>query len=266
MATPLFSLTGRKILVVGAGGGIGSETSKRLAQAGAFVILLESERGIQGAREVLKQIQADGGSGMCLQCDICNNADCLATLDTISQAGHEIDSLAFVAGVVSTKNVLNGDVAELLSQVDLHAGSLMRLLQPLIPKWLEAGRGTAIVMTSIAAELPAIDKHLYSASKAAATALVLGLAGSFGNRGLRFIPVLANRVGTPSALERAAQSATIAAEMVSTQLSDQWIKPEEVAAAFHYLMSDEARPVNGDPFYITDGAKSGLAARPDSMT
>ena len=260
-----FSIKKRIVLLVGAAGGIGAPTAKHLASEGAFVILMDHEGSAEKLAALLKEIQTAGGEGEAFPCDITSDEKCAAVMKEILEA-YEVDSLVFVAGFVNIKSVLTGQPQDLLDQVNVHACSVMRLSKPLIPLWLKAGRGDAIVLTSIAGELPAIDKHIYSASKAAATALVQGLAGSYGGRGLRFVPVLANRVGTPSAIERAEQSEAHMAEMMSTQLSKKWITPEEVAKTFHFLLSDGARPINGDPFYITDGSKATLAARPTPVT
>lgn len=259
------SLKGKTVLVPGGGGGIGIPTLWALAQAGACVLAMEpaGTPGAAAAEEAVKAMRKQDLQADFIDCNILSDESCKAALETVAARNYHVTSMAFVAGYVSTENVLAENATQaLLNQVDLHVCSLIRLLQPLIPQWLQSGSGTVIAMTSIAGDLPAIGKPIYSASKAAATNLMLALAAEYGSRGLRFVPVLANRIGTPSARARAARAPEFEAEMVSTQLSRQWIQPEEVAATFRYLLSDAARPINGDKFYITDGALSALAARP----
>lgn len=259
-----FELAYKNVLVIGAGGGIGAVVTERLAKAGARLVLLEDETrpGAAAAQLALANVRQSGGDGIFLPCNILDSASCADAVQKAREQGYDLDAMVFVAGVVETRSILECEVEEILNQVNLHVCSVARFAKLLVPRWKETKHGCAIVMTSIAGELPAIGKDPYNASKGAAIALTLSLAAQFGHQGIRFVPILANRIGTKSALERAAASEAIAREMVGTQLSHQWIKPEEVAGTIDFLLTREARAFNGDRVYLTDGANSALAARP----
>ncbi len=254
-------LDGRRILLVGTGG-IGTETAKELAAAGAKLLLVDHPvHGLKRGPSLQKELAEGGADVSYFPSDIESDSDVSRLLAEIEAAQLLPDSFVFTAGVVGLHG-LNATVAQLAEQMNLHYYALHRFMQPLVPKWLEAGSGTAVVVTSVAATHPAIAKIGYSASKAAATNYIQSLAALYGPKGLRFVPMLLNRVGTESALERAAISPAFEAEMVSTLLSGDWMKTAEVAGAIRYLLSPIARSFNGSPFMLDDGANLALSPCP----
>ncbi|MBP9838458.1 MAG: SDR family oxidoreductase [Proteobacteria bacterium] len=260
------TLKDKVIFITGAGGGIGRPTALLCAQAGANVVCCEGPKGEAAGKETLNLLKEIGGKGIYLTCDLLNDESCKNTLDKAIQSCGKIDAVCYIAGVVSTLGIdadISCDIEDpnyistFVGQFDLHAGGPVRLMKYLIPQMIANGGGTFLTMSSIAAELPAFGKIPYDASKGAVTALAKSIACTYGDKGIVSIPIMPNRVGTKSALDRANSSAQAAAEMGSTQLSNQMITPEEVAKSFVYLLWN-GRAHNGDPFYITDGAMSGL--------
>lgn len=229
------------------------------------VVVAKAQREKAAGKETLNLLKEIGGKGIYLTCDLLNDESC-KTLDKAIQSCGKIDAVCYIAGVVSTLGIdadITCDIEDpnyistFVGQFDLHAGGPVRLMKYLIPQMIANGGGTFLTMSSIAAELPAYGKIPYDASKGAVTALAKSIACTYGDKGIVSIPIMPNRVGTKSALDRANSSAQAAAEMGSTQLSNQMITPEEVAKSFVYLLWN-GRAHNGDPFYITDGAMSGL--------
>ena len=86
------------------------------------------------------------------------------------------------------------------------------------------------------------------------------MAQEHAHEGIRSIPVLASRVGTDSALARAASSTEAGEEMRGSQLLHQMIPPDVAARALCYLLSPDGAWYGGDRFYITNGANVGLKA------
>lgn len=267
------SLKDKVVLIIGAGGGIGRPTAVLCAQAGAKVICAEGPKGEEAGRETLRQLKETGANGTFITCDVLSDESCASGVRKIKELYGEINAVCYIAGVVSTLGMeaeITADkddsnyISTFVGQFDLHTAGPLRFMKLLIPEMIANKGGTFLTMSSIAAELPAFGKIPYDASKGAVTALAKSIACTYGDKGIVSIPIMPNRVGTASALARANSSPQAAAEMGSTQLSNNMIAPEEVAKAFVYLLWN-GKPHNGDPFYITDGAMSGLRPSTQSL-
>ena len=177
----------------------------------------------------------------------------------VAAYGH-VHSFVNVAGLVHTGSIEDTSLDDVQRQLDVHYVGPVRVFQQLYPHWKERGFGIFLPFTSIAAELPAVRKGFYSASKAAITTFSLAMAQEHTHEGIRSIPVLASRVGTASAMARAESSPEAREEMFGSQLRHEMIPPEVVGRAICYLLSPDGAWYGGDRFYLTNGANAGLKA------
>lgn len=263
----MVNLQGKVVLVIGANGGIGAKAAIAAGAAGAKVACAD----IVLTSETLKTIEAAGGTGMCLQCNVLSDQSCQAVVKAVEEKFGPIYAVCYLAGVVSTVGLNTPFAAwpnspeyimSSVGQLDIHVGGPWRFMQTLIPKMLDREadngvRGMFITMSSLAAVHPAFGKHSYNTSKGAVSAFVTSIAGEFGPKGIISIGVLPNRVETPVTLARASSSAEAAADMGSTQASGKMIGADEVAELFIYLLRN-GRAHSGDLIPISDGGMFGL--------
>ena len=91
-------LEGKIALVTGASRGIGRQIAKTLAAKGAFVIVNYNGSAAK-AEEVVKEIQAAGGNGQAVQCNVSDFESCKEMLDAaVKEHGH-LDILVNNAGI-----------------------------------------------------------------------------------------------------------------------------------------------------------------------
>ena len=91
-------LEGKIALVTGASRGIGRHIAKTLAAKGAFVIVNYNGSAAK-AEEVVKEIQAAGGNGQAVQCNVSDFESCKEMLDAVVKEHGRLDILVNNAGI-----------------------------------------------------------------------------------------------------------------------------------------------------------------------
>ena len=181
--TPANGLSGARVIVTGGTRGIGAAAARRLASAGAQVVV--AARTAPAATETgpCRFVAADVAS-----------ADGVAAL-----ARQALGLLGGVDIVVSNAGgqthrpggVLTFSDEDWQHDLDLNLLSAVRLDRALVPAMIAQGRGGSIVhVGSNAARLPRPASLPYTAAKAALTAYSKGLANEVGRHGIRVNVVL----------------------------------------------------------------------------
>lgn len=175
------AVEGRLIVVTGASRGIGAETARRLAAAGARVVLLARTESDLDA--VAAAIRARGGEAHALVVDLRDQdaveAIARSLLDEIgvpdvvvSNAGHSIHrTLAQYADRAHDMPRVHG--------VNLQGPAT--LLRVLLPAMHAAGGGAVVAVSSVSAVVPAAGWSAYGSSKAGADAWFLAVAQEYAD-------------------------------------------------------------------------------------
>jgi NAD(P)-dependent dehydrogenase (short-subunit alcohol dehydrogenase family) len=227
------SFRGRVVVVAGGTGGLGKAVSLAFLNEGAKVIVTyRKEEEFLALKE-------------------------LADANVSSLEGREVDvtdetaTANFVAGVLSRHfaldvlvNTVGGyaggvklwdlktNVFDQMLTLNLRSGYV--LSRAVMPAMLKAGRGSIVNVASKAALDHGAGAAAYSASKAAAVALMDSLAGDVKGNGVRVNSIL------PSIIDTAANRAA----MPSSDFS-MWPKPEDIANVILFLSSDFAKTIHG---------------------
>jgi len=182
--TTIPDLSGRIALVTGASRGIGYNTAKQLAAAGAHVIVVA--RTVGGLEELDDEIKAAGGQATLVPLDLTD----MAGIDRLGGSIHErwgkLDILvanAAVLGVIAPIGHVEAKVFDKVMAVNVTGTwRLIRSVDPLL-RLSDAGR--AVVVTSNAAHSARAFWAPYAASKAAAETLMRSWADETRNLKLR---------------------------------------------------------------------------------
>ncbi|AWC24733.1 putative oxidoreductase YciK [Aminobacter sp. MSH1] len=182
--TTIPDLSGRIALVTGASRGIGYNTAKQLAAAGAHVIAVA--RTVGGLEELDDEIKAAGGQATLVPLDLTD----MAGIDRLGGSIHErwgkLDILvanAAVLGVIAPIGHVEAKVFDKVMAVNVTGTwRLIRSVDPLL-RLSDAGR--AVIVTSNAAHSARAFWAPYAASKAAAETLMRSWADETRNLKLR---------------------------------------------------------------------------------
>ena len=225
---------GRRILVTGAGKGIGRVAVAMLAAEGAEVIAASR------APDDLASLAAETGCRI----HAVDLADAAAAT-AMAEAALPVDALVNNAGIAELAPFVD-TTAEMFDRImAVNARAPMLVAQVVARDWIRRGvKGTIVNVSSIASLWGTPDHAAYGASKAALDSLTMTMAQELGPFGIRTNSVNPVVTLTPMA-ERAWSDPAKAGSMLARIPLRRFAQPEEVASVIAFLLSDAASMVNG---------------------
>ncbi len=169
-------LTGKRALVTGGSKGIGAASAIALARAGCDVaVTYHSDEA--GGRQVAAEIEKLGRKGTAIACDVCKMADVdRAVAAAVAALGGLDVVFANAGGLIRRCNVMDMDEEMFQALFDLNVTSVFRTIKAVVPHLREAGGGSLIIMSSVAARNgAAAGAVVYGATKGATMTLTRGL-------------------------------------------------------------------------------------------
>jgi len=170
-------LAGRNAIVTGASSGIGAATARRLAGAGARVLLVA--RRIDRLEELAAEI---GGAAIPVALDLGQADAAQALLDVATARLGKVDILVNNAGILRTSHVDSFDLAELEPLIAINYSAVVRTSILFARAMQASGGGQIVNLSSIGASLTAAGTGIYGGLKAAlerfTDVLRIELAGS----------------------------------------------------------------------------------------
>ena len=159
-------INGKRALVTGAAGGIGSLLAKKLASAGARVVLWDIDAA--ALAQLQSEIVAGGHSADIYTCDLTRKEDIAAVAaQTLAQSG-PVDILINNAGIVSGKSLLDLSDEEVERTFQVNTLALFWTVRAFLPTMLEQGSGHIVTIASAAGLAGTARLTDYCASKFAA--------------------------------------------------------------------------------------------------
>jgi NAD(P)-dependent dehydrogenase (short-subunit alcohol dehydrogenase family) len=247
--------TGSTVLVIGAGGGIGSVVAERFAAAGALVIA--GARKVDGPlAEVIDKIGAAGGSAHAVAIDVTDEDSVRAAVAAAAEYSGRVDAMANLTGVFRTPAPIVDTSLEDWNKtiaVNLTA-TLLCMKHTLVQMIAQEGPG-AIVNTasSLGVSMNRMNLGPYVASKAGVHVLTQTAAIEVAQYGIRVNSVSPGTTATAMSL-RAGESDDDRATRVQGSIPlGRVADPAEVADAVLWLASDQASYVTGHDLMVDGG-------------
>jgi len=255
-------LRGKVCVVTGSGSGIGEETAKRFASAGAKVAVLDRDK--VSADRVAAEIAASGGIAVALAADVADPEAIREAATMVAQALGSCSILVNNAGVQFPEALLTMDLAKWKRALDVNLTGALVCSQCFAPQMISQGGGSIVHVGSITGSHPRAGAGAYSASKAAIAMLSRQLAVELGPHGIRSNTVAPGYIKTPLSA-RNYQDPVIADARTRMVPLGRIGTTQDVADLILFLASDRASYLTGQEV-LADGGLSqvlmSMAPRP----
>lgn len=158
-------LAGRPIAITGASSGIGRATALACAQAGMPVAL--GARRVDRLEELAGQIRRAGGVAVAIELDVTSDALSSAFIERAEQALGPLHAVFANAGIGMERPFHRTSDQQLREIFEVNLFGTTRVLRPALDRFIQRGRGHAIICSSSLARLPIPRLGAYGATKAA---------------------------------------------------------------------------------------------------
>lgn len=169
-------LTGKRAFVTGGSKGIGAASAIALAHAGCDVVITYNSDE-SGGRAIASKIESLGRKSAAIPCDVCKTEDVnRAVAEAVATLGGLDIVFANAGGLIRRCTVMDMSEAMFNDLFELNVTSVFRTVQATVPHLREAGGGSLIIMSSVAARNGAASGAVvYGATKGATITLTRGL-------------------------------------------------------------------------------------------
>jgi 7-alpha-hydroxysteroid dehydrogenase len=244
-----FSLTGKVAIVTGAGRGIGAQTAKTYAEAGADVVL--AARTKEQLDAVAEVVRGFGRRALVIPCDA-NDNEALEDLaaQTMSEFGR-IDVVVNNAGGTMPRPFMDTSAGYLERAFHFNCTTAFVLTKAAAPHMLAAGSGAVVNISSAIGRLRDRGFVAYGTAKAALTHMTRLMAADLAPK-VRVNAIAVGSVAT-SALEIVLDNQEIHDEMVRRTPVKRLGVPEDIAYCALYLASPAGSFITGKLLEVDGG-------------
>ena len=246
-------LKDKTILVTGGASGIGLATVERCLQEGAQVVLtdLASSAGAQEAKSLADRL---GGRCMFLPVDVTSTEQVDQLIADVVKAYGSLDGVFNNAGIGGLAAADTYPDEDFLRVLDINLVGVFRVARAALRQMYRQGSGNIVNCASILGMMGQTGTAAYSAAKGGVVNLTRTLAIEAAGKGVRVNAIGPGYIDTPllSLLDDATRQALIQLHPIG-RLG----RPQEVANAALFLMSDEASFVTGTTLMVDGGFTAG---------
>lgn len=245
----MFSLKGKVAVVTGSGSGLGLATAKRFLEAGAKVAMADIDSNTEN---IARQLGC-----YFVKTDVSKEEDVKALMEkTVEHFGAKLDIVVNNAGIICPEELLKD--AEQRTYEKLFSVNVMGAVFGIKYGQQHMNDGGVILNTaSNSANGDYAGYGPYIMSKIAVVGITKVAAIELAQRNIRVNCICPNTIDTPMAYAEGCETELMAMK-IQTPLA-RMCKPEEGAALYHFLASDDCKYITGEDIYIDGGLKAGPA-------
>ncbi|PZF73578.1 SDR family NAD(P)-dependent oxidoreductase [Taibaiella soli] len=246
-------LDNKVAVITGASKGIGAGIAKRLAAAGASVVVNYSSSK-EGADKVVEEITANGGKAIAVQGNVSNKADIDRLYAETKKAFGAVDILVNNAGVYKFGAIEEINAEDFHNQFDTNVLGLLLATRGAVENFNENG-GSIINIGSAVTDITPVYSSVYTATKGAVNSITQVLSKELGARKIRVNSINPGMVETEGAHAAGLIGGDFHAEAVRTAPLGRIGQPDDVADVALFLASEDARWLTGEILVASGGIR-----------
>jgi len=232
------------ILIIGAGGGIGSATARRLQQQGAHPILAGRTR--DSLEPLATELSAP------LHIVDASEVSAVETLcESIVEEHGQLDGVINCAGSILLKPAHLTSLDEFEATVKQNLYTAFAAVKGAAKAMMKTG-GSVVLMSTAAARAGLSNHEAIAAAKGGVQSLALSAAATYANRGIRFNVVAPGLVETPLA-ERITKNEASRKASESMHPLGRLGTPDDIASAICWLVDPAQSWVTGQILGVDGG-------------
>lgn len=248
----MFSLNGKKALISGGTGGLGSAIAKGFLQSGADVTVCGGHP--EKAKPLQQEAEKLGRNFLALQCNICDPADVQALLDRVEKEFKTVDILVNAAGMNRLMPAEDYDEDTFDQVMDLNVKGTHTVTRAVGKRFMiPARQGRIVNLSSVKGAIGTKQDYIaYCASKGAVNMYTRQLACEWGKYGITCNAIAPTFVRTPInsfQLDDPAFYKSLTERIPLGRIGQE----EDIAAAALFLSSDGAAFISGQILGVDGG-------------
>ncbi len=247
----MFDLSDRVAIVTGGGGGLGRPIALGLAECGADVVV--TSRDLSHLEPVVKEIEARGGRGLAISCDVTDASSLKVMVDRVMAEFGKIDILVNVAGTNARFAAEEMPPEEFERVIKFNILGTFLACQAVGRVMIQQRRGKIVNMSSVRGRVaPDTGGSAYASSKGGVDSLTRTLAAEWAKYNIHvnaIAPALIMTDMTRDFLSRPEVYAKMTADIPLKRLGE----PDEVVGPAILLASDESNFMTGQIIYVDGG-------------
>lgn len=241
----MFSLKDKVAVITGGASGIGRATALRFSQAGAKVVLGDIQEGSEVARQA---------GGIFVKTDVSKEGQVQALIEAAVSEYGRLNIVVNNAGIGEGNEIKDISEAELDRILNVNTKGVLWGMKHAVPHISDGG---SIINTASYAGVAAFPSYgSYTASKCAVIGFTKTAALELAPRGIRVNAVCPGTIDTP--INEGPMAEVELALATHVHPLRRLGQPEEVAALFHFLASDESAFITGTAIPIDGGLSAGI--------
>lgn len=247
-------MSGRVVVITGAGSGMGRAMVEEFSAEGARIAAVDIRQA--AAEETVASLGKPAADAIAVRADVSDSASVAALGAAVLGHFGRVDVLCNTAGILDDyKRAHETDDAlwERIIGVNLRGPFLVS--RQFIPAMLEQGKGAIINVASISSFIAGGGGAAYTTSKHGLLGLTRQLAFDYGRRGVRVNAICpgATRTGMTEYLHTAEGRNEHVDAAIAATPAGRWARPEEIAKLAVFLASDDADFIHGAAYMIDGG-------------
>lgn len=242
-------LSGKTVVITGAGRGIGAAAAEAMAAEGAALLLLA--RSAEGITTLATRLRKAGSLAEAMTCDVAEFTQVQAAIGRAHEAFGRVDAIVNNAGVIEPIGPLaTVDPRAWAHAADVNFKGVFNGIRAVLPEMRAQGSGVIVNLGSGAAHNPLEGWSHYCASKAASAMLTRCAHLENRGRGIRVFSLSPGTVATD--MQRQIKASGINA--VSQMDFSQHAPVTDPARALVWLLTDDAAEFAGQEISLRDPA------------